>query len=160
MRLDDGLLGLLLTVIAVAIVMHAQTFPRLAFMQFGPSLFPTILGVGLGGCGVALMIQSAIRRFAGRGGPWIDLDPWARSARGLLGIALFLAAIVVYGLVLPRLGYHLTTAPVLLVLLLWMRVRWWLALLVALGVTLFTHQLFAVWLRVPLPWGLLEPVAW
>ncbi len=160
MRLDDGLLGLILALIAAVIVLHAQTFPRLGGMPFGPSLFPTVLGTGLGGCGVALMIQSALRRRAGGGGAWIDLDDWTRGWRGPTGLALFLGAIVVYGVALPRLGYHLTTVPLLLVLLLWMRVRWWAALLVALGMTAVTHQLFSVWLRVPLPWGPLTPVAW
>ncbi|MFW5680257.1 MAG: tripartite tricarboxylate transporter TctB family protein [Pseudomonadota bacterium] len=160
MRLDDTLLGLILTVFAAAVVLHAQTFPRLAFMQFGPSLFPTVVGVALGGCGIALMIQGALKRRAAGGGPWVDLDDWARSRRGLGGLALFLGAIVAYGLLLPRLGYHLTTTPILLMLLLWMRVRVLLAIAVAVVMTGLTHQLFAVWLRVPLPWGLLEPVAW
>jgi putative tricarboxylic transport membrane protein len=160
MRLDDFLLGLILTAFAVVVVLHAQTFPRLAFMQFGPSLFPTVVGVGLAGCGVALMIQGALKRRAEGGGPWVDLDEWARSRRGLGGLGLFLGAIVVYGLLLPRLGYHLTTAPLLLLLLLWMRVRVLLAVAVAVVMTALTHQLFAVTLRVPLPWGVLEPVAW
>ena len=160
MRLDDGLLGLLLVLIAAAIALHAQTFPRLGGMPFGPSLFPTVLGGFLAACGFALMIQSALRRRAGGGGPWIERDDWARGWRGPAGLALFLGAIVVYGAALPRIGYHLTTVPLLLLLLLWMRVRWWMAILVALAMTGVTHQLFYVWLRVPLPWGLLEPVAW
>lgn len=160
MRVDDGLLGLLLLVVAGAVYLHAQTFPRLAFMQFGPSLFPSVIAGGLGLCGAALVLQSGVRRWAGRGGAWLDLDPWARTRRGLLGLGLVVLAVLAFGLALPRLGYHLTALPVLLLLFWWLRVRAVVALPVAVLTTALTHQLFAVALRVPLPWGLLEPVAW
>jgi hypothetical protein len=67
-----------------------------------------------------------------------------------------LATVIGYVLVLERLGFLLATAPFLVVLLLaygeW---RWPVVASVALAATAATYALFAVWLNVPLPSGLL-----
>ena len=73
-------------------------------------------------------------------------------------MAWTLGAIVAYVLALGRLGFLLATAPFLAVLLLaYGERRWPVVLAVALGATGATYALFAVWLGVPLPRGLLGP---
>jgi hypothetical protein len=67
-----------------------------------------------------------------------------------------LAAILAYVLAFGRLGFLLATAPFLAILLLVYGERRWLVVLaVALGATGAAYALFAVWLGVPLPPGLL-----
>ena len=44
--------------------------------------------------------------------------------------------------------------------LLLLGVRWWKAVLLAIGVVALVHVVFVSFLHVPLPWGLLEPIAW
>ncbi len=160
MRFDDGIVGVVLILFAIGAVAYAQTFPTLGGMQFGPALFPTVIGGGLGVCGVLLVAQSALRRRTSVAQPWVELDDWARSFRPWGNALLVVAVVLGFGLTLGVLGYHIAAALSLLVLLLRLRVRPLAALLVAVAATALTHELFYGWLRVPLPWGVLEPVAW
>lgn len=160
MRFDDGLVGLVLIAFAVAAVAYAQTFPTLAGMQFGPALFPTVIGTGLGLCGALMVVQSVLRRRAEPGAPWLELDDWAKSPRPWLNVALVVVVVLAFGLSLDTVGYHIAAASSLLVLLLRLQVRPHWSLVIALAGAGLTHELFYGWLRVPLPWGLLEPVAW
>jgi hypothetical protein len=50
-------------------------------------------------------------------------------------------------------GYVLTASVLLLAMLLLLRVRWPVALATAAVLVPMTYQVFAVGLRVPLPWG-------
>jgi len=160
MRVDDAVVGLVLIVFALAVIAYAQTFPTLAGMDVGPSLFPTVIGGGLVLCGGALITQSALARRRGGAMPWIVRDDWARRWRPWANAALVLVVVFAFATLLDRLGYHLAALGALLVLLVWLRARPATAVIVALATTAATHELFYSWLRVPLPWGLLEPVAW
>ena len=160
MRVDDAIVGLVLVAFAVAVVAYARTFPALGGMDVGPALFPTVIGVGLALCGVLMIVQSALRSRRGAGGPWLELDDWARRWRPWSNALAVLAVVLAFALLLDKLGYHLTALGALLVLLFWLRVRPTTAVVVAVVTTAITHELFYGWLRVPLPWGLLEPVAW
>lgn len=160
MRLDDGLLGLVLLAFALAVVTYAQGFPVLAGMQFGPALFPTVIGIGLGLCGIALIAQSWTRRRAGAHLPWVALEAWTKQPRFVLGPPLVVLLVIVFTLILEPLGFHTAALSVVLPLLLWLRVQPLKAVPIAIVGVLMVHQVFAQWLRVPLPWGVLEPVAW
>lgn len=160
MRVDDAIVGAVLIAFAVAVIAYAQTFPTLAGMDFGPALFPTVIGGGLVVCGAAMIAKSALTRRAGTGGPWLDLDDWARRWRPWANAGAVVVVVFAFALLLDVVGYHLTALAALLVLLFWLRVRPTTAVLVAVVTTAATHELFYGWLRVPLPWGLLEPVAW
>lgn len=160
MRFDDAIIGVVLVVFAVAVIAYAQTFPTLGGMDFGPALFPTVIGAGLVLCGVAMIAQSVLKRRAGAGSAWIDRDAWARRWRPWSNVLLVVVVILGFGLGLDVVGYHLAAFAALLVLLLWLEVGVVTALLVAVLTTGLTHELFYGWLRVPLPWGILEPVAW
>ncbi len=160
MRVDDAIVGLVLVVFAVAVGAYARTFPALGGMDVGPALFPTVIAGGLALCGAAMIAQSVLRRRRGAGGPWLELDDWARRWRPWSNALAVLAVVFGFALLLDDLGYHLTALAALLGLLFWLRVRPLTAVLVAVITTALTHELFNGWLRVPLPWGLLEPVAW
>jgi len=160
MRVDDAVLGAILVLFAGAVIAYAQSFPTLGGMEFGPALFPTVIGGGLALCGVALIVQSALRRRRGVGGPWIVREAWARGWRAWANALAVLVVVFAFAVALDPLGYHVAAFAGLILLLLWLQVRPVTALVVAVMTTAATHELFYGWLRVPLPWGLLEPVAW
>jgi putative tricarboxylic transport membrane protein len=82
----------------------------------------------------------------------------APAAGGAGRVAWTLGALAAYVLVLEPLGFLLATAPFLVVLFLaYGERRWPVVLAVALGATGATYALFALWLGVPLPRGVLGP---
>jgi len=95
-----------------------------------------------------------------RGGSWVVLDDWMRRPRMGLNFVLVVADLVFYALAVDRLGFFITGFLFLCVLFLAFGVaRKWIVP-VAGAVTLLIHYGFYSLLRVPLPWGLLEGIAW
>ena len=160
MRVDDTILGAILLAFAAAIVGYAQTFPALGGMAFGPDLFPTVIGCGLGACGIGLMLTGILRRRAQGGGAWVDVPDWMRSWSLAGNLAAVLAAILGYIFLSDWVGFHLTAMAVLALLFLKLGVRLPVLVVFAVGVPFLIHYVFYSLLRVPLPWGLLTPVAW
>jgi putative tricarboxylic transport membrane protein len=139
-----------------------QGFPRIPGQNVGPALFPGLVAAALVVCGVVLIASGLrARRRAGAGAVrWAEAPPWLRSPPQLLAFAVLVASNVFYLLVVDRLGF-LPTAFVYLAALMWvLRVRLALVLPVALVMTLLIHYAFYKLLRVPLPWGVLQGVAW
>ncbi|MEO6567321.1 MAG: tripartite tricarboxylate transporter TctB family protein [Opitutaceae bacterium] len=174
MRLNDTLTGILLFVVGVAVAGYAQTFPPSPGQQIGPGLFPSVIGCGLALCGVVLLV-SAVRQSRamaalrlretanvseGRDGAWLEFDEWVRRPRMVLNGALVIADLIFYALVVDRVGFFVTALVFLTVLLLAFGVRRrWIPVL-AVAVTLGLHLVFYTLLRVPLPWGWFERIAW
>lgn len=155
MKLNDALSGLLILIVGSVIAVHARTFPSMG-QTVGPSLFPTIIGGGLMVCGAALAV-SWLRR---RGAPWVEVDDWVRRPRMVLNFALVFVDLVFYALAVGRLGFFITAVVFLSVLMIAFGVPRARVLPVAMAVTLVMHYAFYSLLRVPLPWGVLEAVAW
>ena len=160
MKFDDTILGLVLLLFAVLVVSYARTFPSLAGMTVGPDLFPTVIGTAIGICSLGLIASGLLRRRAAGPRPWVVLAPWVRSA-GLVGNALtILGALLFYIYLSKTLGFHLTAFLIVGTITLKLGVRPWSALGLAMVVPLLVHYVFSTLLRVPLPWGLLLPIAW
>ncbi|MGE5792464.1 MAG: tripartite tricarboxylate transporter TctB family protein, partial [Bacteroidota bacterium] len=70
------------------------------------------------------------------------------------------AVLVLYIVAAAPLGFIPTATICLVALFLKLRVRVLPAIVVAIVATLLIHTLFYKLLRVPLPWGVLEPVLW
>jgi len=155
MKLNDALSGLLILIFGTAVVVNARTFPSMAGQSTGPSLFPTLIGGGLILCGVALVWSGR-----GRGAPWFQADDWVRRPRMVLNFGLVFADLVFYAIAVGRLGFFLTAVIFLSVLLLAFGVRRTRIVPLALAVTMVIHYAFYSLLRVPLPWGVLEGIAW
>jgi putative tricarboxylic transport membrane protein len=157
MRLNDAVFGVLLLLFSGAMIAYTRTFPATHGLRFGPDLFPILIGIGLATCGLVLVIRGVAGR---KDQPLVQLGAWARDRRNVANFVLVLASLLFYILASDVLGF-IPTALVVLVLLL---VRFGVGLLAALCIgaaaTLVIHTLFARFLLVPLPWGLLEPVAW
>jgi putative tricarboxylic transport membrane protein len=112
-------------------------------------------------CGVILIFKGlSARRVAAQAAPWFEAPGWLRSPRHVLAFVVLVACNIFYLLAVDRLGFVLT-AFVYLAALMWvLRVRRALVLPVALVMTLLIHYAFYKLLRVPLPWGVLQGIAW
>lgn len=112
----------------------------------GPRFLPASLGLivaALGGT-IALRPSPGRRREA-------LTDPGARHR-----IAATMIILVLYALVFERLGFLISSASfVALLMVFYGERRWPVILAVALGAALATYAVFARWLGVPLPPGIL-----
>jgi putative tricarboxylic transport membrane protein len=160
-KLDDTVWGALFALLGAAILWHVQGFPRIPGQNVGPALFPGVLAAAMLVCG-AILIATGLkaRRSAGTASPWAAAPEWLRSRRHVLAFVVLVAANVLYLLAVDRLGF-LLTAFVYLAALMWvLRVRLAVAVLVAFLMALAIHYAFYKLLRVPLPWGVLQGIAW
>jgi len=157
MRLNDAVFGILLIVFAIAEIAYTRTFPSLHGQAYGPDLFPIIIGVGFLITGAILTVQGLAQRAAQ---PLLDLGPWADDRRNVVSFALVLLALLFYILASDWLGFVLTAFIIMVVLLKSFGSGLITAVVVAALTTLGVQALFARVLLVPLPWGLLQPVAW
>ena len=162
MKLNDAVWGALFALLGAAILWHVQGFPRIPGQNVGPGLFPGVLAVAMLVCG-AILIATGLKARRGAGGAtfrWAVAPEWLRSRRHVLAFAVLVASNVFYLLVVDRLGF-LLTAFVYLAALMWvLRVRLVVAVPVALIMALAIHYAFYKLLRVPLPWGVLQGIAW
>jgi putative tricarboxylic transport membrane protein len=155
MKINDAIVGALLVLLGIAILVHVNGYPTIPGQKYGPALFPGLAAAGLVVCG-ALLVRRGIR--AGR--PALVLAAWTRSPHHATNFLLVIGALVFYIVAAEPLGF-LPTGVAILVALFWkLGVRWALAAPIALGATLVVHLLFYKVMRVPLPWGLLQPLAW
>ena len=161
MKLNDALWGALLVLFGGALLVHVQGFPRIPGQSVGPGLFPGVLGVGLAVCGV-LLVARGLRERAIRRTPtaWIAWPAWAHAPRQRLGFAVLVAVNLLYLLAVDRLGFVLTGTVYLAALMWVLRVPPVRVVPIALVLTLLIHYAFYKLLRVPLPWGVLQPLAW
>ena len=142
-------------VAAVALLLFAglAAFESARLLPFGvvrnpgPGFFPWWVSLTLGTVALVQLGQLLIAR----GGPEA-----ARAEAGFGKIVALVALLAVYSLVVETVGYPIATFGLVLFML---RVtephRWPLALGIALLAAAGSYVLFAVWLGVPLPAGLL-----
>ena len=132
----------------VAVALGSQLREGTATGGPGARFLPVLLGLIVAVLGVGIALR-----------PGISEGGADASAPGGTGrVAWTLGAIVVYVLALGHLGFLLATPPFLAVLFVaYGERRWPVVLAVALGATGATYALFGVWLKVPLPRGILGP---
>jgi putative tricarboxylic transport membrane protein len=159
MKLDDALWGALLALLGGAILWHVRAFPHIPGQNVGPALFPGVVAAALVVCG-ALLVVGALRARRRAGGAWVELPAWLHARPQAVAFVVLVAANVFYLLAVDRLGFVVTAFLCLLALMWSLRVRVAVALVVALVMTLAIHWAFYKLLRVPLPWGVLQAIAW
>ncbi|MBD2750449.1 tripartite tricarboxylate transporter TctB family protein [Microvirga sp. BT688] len=152
MRINDAIIGAVLLAFAIAMFAYARTLPAIPGQEYGAAVFPVLVAMGLAGCGVVL-IASGVRHWQGAVA-WSD---WAQTHHAWVRLVVIFALILAYIVVAPALGFVPTSIAILLVFLLMMGVRWWIAAAVAIAATILVQQTFVGLLRVPLPLGLLGP---
>ena len=155
MKVNDAVIGACLIALAIAILVHIQAYPLIPGQKYGPALFPGVIAVGLIGCGLLL-----VRRGVRAGLPLVALAGWMRNPTLVTNFLAICAVLVFYIVAVAPLGFIPTATICLVALFLKLRVRVRPAIVVAIVATLVIHTLFYKLLRVPLPWGVLEPVLW
>ena len=153
MQANDAVTGAIFTVLAVVIFFVAGTFPDFPGQRYGPALFPQILAVGLGCCGLLLIARGV--RARQQGGAWIALDGWARNPVHVISLLLVLALVTIYILISEAIGFLLVAFGLLLILMLWFGVKPLTAVITSAIATYVTHWFFGSMMRVPLPRGIL-----
>jgi putative tricarboxylic transport membrane protein len=155
MKINDAVIGACLIALAIAILVHIQAYPLIPGQKYGPALFPGVIAVGLIGCGLLL-----VRRGIRAGLPLVALAGWMRDPSLVTNFLAICAVLVFYIVAVGPLGFIPTATLCLLALFLKLQVRVLPAIVIAVAATLLIHTLFYKLLRVPLPWGVLEPVLW
>ncbi len=160
MKFDDAINGVIAIVFGCSMIVLSQNLPEVRHIDFGPGLFPTLVGCGLVAAGGFLLGR---RLFAAHGKVigWASFGSGDREtpSGGVGSMALQIAVIVFYILTIERLGFLLTMPIVLFCLLAWFDRRIARAAIYAIAGTAVLHSFFYQLMSVPLPWGLLEPYA-
>lgn len=157
MKINDVLSGLLIGVFGAVIYAHAQSFPPMPGQNVGPNMFPQLIAAGFMICAIILIVRGAktLRTEA-----WITRPPWLGNSRIALGFVLIPLVLAFYVAVSESLGFLPTAVILLIALFLVFQVRLRTALIIAVAGSLGIHAIFYKLLKVPLPWGVLESVAW
>lgn len=158
MKIDDCVAGLLLAVFAAAVWIFCSGFPT-AGQQIGPELFPRLLAAGFALCAL-LLIRKGLRQRRAGSGSWIQWPARAGGRRAAGAFALVPLALVFYMFACAPLGFLPTATLLLWALFMAFGARLQVAVLLAPAAALVIHAIFYKLLKVPLPWGVLQPIAW
>lgn len=154
----DLFTGLAFFIAGIATIVTAQQFPTLPSLQYGPSLFPSIVGAGfcLGG---AILAANALwnRRRALAQQASMEAATLTEPPTGKAGLSILLppVAIVFYIFASDYLGAMLTMAVIMFVLMILRKTVPWVALVASLLVALAIYFIFSHYLLIPLPQGTL-----
>lgn len=151
MKISDTVVGAGFVTAGALVVAGTLGYPTLDGGHPGPALFPRILGTLMVALGTGLALQGVRTRDATQAVEWRRLH---RNV-GVVNALFVLGGVLAYVGLVERLGF-LITGALLLFLLMWrLRVPPLRALVVAIAFNTTVHFLFAKVLKVPLPLGLL-----
>jgi putative tricarboxylic transport membrane protein len=157
-RVNDAVIGVALVLFALAMIFHTRTFPAMPGQDYGPALFPVLIGIGFLVCG-AIMIAGGIARL--RTEPLFAGAEWLRSRHHLADFFAVIGGLVVYILISDWLGFIPTAFLLLLGWLMLFRGGQPLSsAAIALLTALVVNYAFTELLLVPLPLGLLRFVVY
>lgn len=157
MKFNDSINGVLLLALAIAVYWHTGGFPEIPGDPVGPALFPRVIAIGMGLCGIALFARGLLARGARE---WIETPEWIRRPGLVAGFLLVVLGLLTAFFFLDRIGFLVLAPVLLLALTLVLNIRPVVAILVAIVAPLLIHTIFYKGLGVPLPWGVLEAWAW
>lgn len=157
MKFSDAVFGLVLLALGLTVLGVVGSYPTVAAQRVGPALFPSLIAVGLVVGGVILILRGWRERATV---PMARAGAWVRSRRHVVRFVAIMAAVAFYLVAVDRLGFVLTSLAILVSLFRVFGVPLARSVVIASIATLAIHFAFYKLLRVPLPWGLLAPVAW
>ena len=157
MKISDRLMGCFLLVFAAAILFQASSFPMIPGQSIGSGLLPTIVAIGLGACALVLVVKDVV---AVPRPKLVEAGDWITDRRRLIRVAIVLLGTASFIPLLDVIGFPVLSITVLLAFLLSLRVNVLTAILVSVIASLAIHTLFSKLFLVPLPWGILQSVAW
>lgn len=150
MNKAETVAGFLIVAIGVLLLLEAIKFPYFVEGVPGPGFLPLWISFGIIGSGLVLAVKGIRPRLVIEEGiTWPEATGWQR-------VGLMLGALAVSLLLLEWLGFMVATTLFMAVVVFGLGVRSWrvlatVPLLSAVGL----YVIFAVWLRVPLPKGIL-----
>jgi putative tricarboxylic transport membrane protein len=137
--------GLVVMGLGVAACIFARRLPAQTGFGLGPAFLPFWTGILLAACGLWLCAR-----------PTADAEVSWPTSRGFARAASGFVLLLLYALALQPLGYLISTAVFLLITILLLEpVRRAGALVVGITSAAFLFLIFRVWLRIPLPGGVL-----
>jgi len=157
-KFNDAVSGVLCILLGLLLFYLTKDFPGMPGQNYGPRLFPRLIGVALMASGLLLTVKGVRERVQV---PWARPLEWVASPRLVANFAIVVAVVVFYILASDDLGFLPTAFASMLVMLVWLRgkAHWPSSALIS-GVTVLAMNLFfGQLLRVPLPWGIFEAYA-
>ena len=137
--------GIVVAGLGVAACIFARRLPAQTGFGLGPAFLPFWTGILLAAFGLWLCAR-----------PTADAEVSWPTSRGFARAAFGFVLLLLYALALQPLGYLISTAVFLVVgILLLEPVRRARALAVGIASAAFLFLIFRVWLRIPLPGGVL-----
>jgi hypothetical protein len=135
--------------VGVSLLVAALGFPFLSAGTPGPGFLPLLIAIGIIASGVALL-GGAVRRTRTLAKPnWPSLAGWWH-------VGLMLVALAVAFLFLEELGFLIATTLFMAAMIYALGERAWRMLLTVPPLSAIAlYMVFAVWLRVPLPKGII-----
>jgi putative tricarboxylic transport membrane protein len=158
MWVSDAVFGVVLLLLATAIIVLAQAFPAMPGQDYGPALFPTLIAAGFGLCGLVLLVRTVPRvRTEGL----FHVRGWEGGWGGRLGdVLLIVGGLVVWILVWNPVGFLLGATAYAGMLMTRFRGRPVSSLALGLALALVIDWSFRRLLLVPLPLGPFTGIIW
>jgi putative tricarboxylic transport membrane protein len=157
MRFNDAVFGVALIVFALSVWAYSGTFPEMPGQAYGPALFPRVIAAAMFVCGLILAVRG-LRQLRTTG--WVSLGGWAKHPRQVADFALVPLSLVLYILLSEPLGFIPVAFGLQVLLFCSNGLSFPRASVLSAITTLAVHAAFYQLLRVPLPWGVLQGVAW
>jgi putative tricarboxylic transport membrane protein len=147
-KVEAAAAGVVLAV-GIALFVAALGFPLLSAGTPGPGFLPLLIAAGIIACGVTLLAGSLRDSTASARPSWPSLAGWWH-------VALMLVAMATAFLFLEELGFLIAVTLFMAAMIYALGERSWRVLLTVPPLsTIALYLVFAVWLRVPLPKGLI-----
>jgi putative tricarboxylic transport membrane protein len=158
-KVSDAVSGAFFILFAGLVFYLSKDLRLMPGQNYGGAFFPRVIASCMALLGLILLVRGIRERGSV---PWVEGLDWVRSPRHIGNFVLVVAVLVFYILVSDKLGFILTGFTSLFVLLMWLRgpSHWLQALIVSAVCVLGMQYFFGEFLRVPLPWGVLQPIAW
>jgi putative tricarboxylic transport membrane protein len=157
MKLNDAISGLLLLALSIAVLVAIQSFPKIPGQNVGPGAFPGLLASLLAFCSLLLIWRGIKERSQQK---WLETGAWLRSWPHLRSFIVTVACLLFYIYLSATLGFIICGIVVLCAMMWTLGTRPQLFIPISVVATLVIHTIFYKGLRVPLPWGVMMPIAW
>lgn len=153
--MKDAIMGFFFIVLGVITITTANQYPTMSSLQYGPSLFPSLIGGGaiIGGLILVIAQLPLLKQLLSStsSGNLMEID-----YRSIFMAFFPCAMIVFYILAGEHLGAALSLAAIMLLLMLIRKVSLSLALVSSMVAAFAIYLVFSRYLLIPLPEGLLS----
>ncbi len=152
MRFNDIVIGIVLGILSLCVIIPARSIPSVPGATFGPNLFPTLIGMGIGLIAIKILIDGVRTK---EKIPFCDISDWFGQRKGFLAAVWAVGGIVIGIVFFQQLGFVLFSLAYAIPLMLMMGAHPVISVTVAASASLGAFFLFSRVLFVPLPVGLL-----